>query len=214
MQFEIKEHKMSIAATKRITADDYLTQERLAVTKSEFLDGQVFAMAGSTAEHSLIKANAVRALGNAMADGPCRVYDSDMRVQTNSGLFTYPDASVVCDPPEFLSDRRDVLLNPKVIVEVLSPSTERDDRGQKFRHYRSISTLEEYLLISSDCKAVEHYARNVDGQTWTLSAVIGPNTQIALPTLKLSLSLNELYAKVDVPDALELPDQTSETTKS
>ena len=136
---------MPSAATKRITSEEYLARERLATEKSEFFDGEVFAMTGGSAVHSLLAVNLSRELGNVLSKGPCRVFNSDMRVRTGTGLYTYPDVSVVCDVPEFEDDSsKDVLINPKVICEVLSPSTEAYDRGKKFEHYRTIASVMEY----------------------------------------------------------------------
>lgn len=188
------------SAVKRISSDEYLARERLATEKSEFYEGQVFAMGGGSANHSLIAANLLGELRNKLAVGSCRVFTSDMRIRTASGLYTYPDVSVVCDAPCFEDDLvRDVLLNPRVICEVLSPSTEGYDRGKKFEHYRTIPSLLEYVLVSPERHLVEHYLRQADAAHWLLTAIMSPDSQLAFPTLNVAVGIDELYAKVDLP---------------
>lgn len=187
------------SASKRLSNAEYLASERQALEKSEFYDGEVFAMGGGTANHSLLAANLARELGNQLAAGPCRVFNSDMRVRTPSGLYTYPDVSVVCVSPLFEDGNTlDVLLNPCVICEVLSPSTEAYDRGKKFAHYRTISSLMEYVLISQDKPVVEHYLRQPGADHWLFTAIVSDDSQLVLPTLDVSVSLRALYAKVGV----------------
>lgn len=191
---------MSSVATQRITASEYLAQERLALEKSEFYDGHLIAVTGGTAAHSLIKANLVRTIVNALASGRCRVFDSDMRLLTPSGYYAYPDVSVVCAEPQFADERQDVLLNPIVLIEVLSPTTERMDRGLKFEHYRTIPSLQEFLLVSQEHYCVEHFARHADGHRWILTAVVGQDSQIELPALSIQLTMAEIYAKVNIAE--------------
>lgn len=146
----------------RMTAAQYLEWERQQEGKHEFLDGEVFAMAGGTRNRSLISSNTVRALGNALADGECQAHGSDMRIHVErTSLYAYPDASVVCPPIEGESD--DVISNLVLIVEVLSPSTEDYDRGTKFAHYRQIASLTDYIVIAQDEARVEHHSRTDDG---------------------------------------------------
>ena len=160
---------MSSAAIQRYSPADYLALERASEFKHEFFDGEMFRMSGGTIEHSQIAGNVIRALGTALADGPCRVLTGDMRIKLPTGLYTYPDTSVVCDQPEFEDGHKDVLLNPLLIVEVLSPSTEAYDRGKKFRHYQTCPSLREYVLIAQDRAAVDHYLRQPTSGQWLLT---------------------------------------------
>jgi Uma2 family endonuclease len=147
---------MSTAPTRRISPQEYLAQERRAEFKSEYLRGEVFAMAGTTYEHTVIKDNLARKAGNQLENGTCRALTSDMRVKVNAtGLYTYPDIAIVCDRPQFEDEVFDTLLNPRVVVEVLSDSTEKYDRGVKFGHYRQIPSLQEYVLVAQDRPLVE-----------------------------------------------------------
>ena len=140
---------MSIAPTRRLSPQEYLAQERRADFRSEYLRGEVFAMAGASFEHTLIKDNISGEARSELKNGPCRVLTSDIRVKVDAtGLYTYPDVAIVCDEPQFEDDAVDTLLNPRVIVEVMSDSTEKYDRGAKFVHYRQVPSLQEYILVS------------------------------------------------------------------
>ena len=142
---------MSAIPKPSLTPQEYLARERRATEKSEYYRGEIFAMAGASFEHSLIKDNLARESGNQLKDKPCRVITSDLRIKVNAtGLYTYPDAVIVCDEPKFEDAQVDTLLNPRVIVEVLSDSTEKYDRGGKFAHYRQIPSLQEYVLVAQD----------------------------------------------------------------
>jgi len=187
---------MSTGALKRMSWSEYLQRERQAETKSEFYDGEVFAMAGATRRHNIIAGNLVRRLSEALDAHPCEVYPGDMRVRCPDGLGTYPDVSVGCDPL-FHDKTQDTLLNPVVIVEVLSPSTEAYDRGRKFQGYRGIPSLREYLLVSQDRCLIEHYVRQSEFDGWLLTSVSGPDDRVELPTLGVSLSVRDVFARVD-----------------
>src|SRR5262249_28209470 len=164
---------MSTAPTRRISPEEYLAQERLADFKSEYLRGEVFAMAGASYPHTLIKDNLAQEAGTQLKSGPCRVLTSDMRVRVNAtGLYTYPDVVIVCDEPEFEDAVFDTLLNPRALVEVLSDSTEKYDRGAKFGHYRQIPSLQEYVLVAQDRPLVERYVRQADN-SWLLTVFEG-----------------------------------------
>ena len=188
---------MSTGAFKRYTVAEYLALERASETKHEYFDGEIFAMAGASEPHNLIAGNAVRELGNALKSGPCRVYPSDMRVLCPSGLRTYPDVTVVCGNPQFEDGQRDTLLNPRVIIEVLSPSTETYDRGKKFENFQAILSLREFVLICQDRPRVEHYTRLEGADEWTLKAVTSHGASIHFPSLDCDISLAEIYAKVE-----------------
>lgn len=190
---------MSTAAVKRYTVAEYLALERASPTKHEFFDGEIFAMAGATEPHNLVAGNAVTALNQALRHEPCRVYPSDMRVRCPSGLRTYPDVSVACGQPQFEDERRDTLLNPLAILEVLSASTEKYDRGNKFENYQAIPSLREYVLVHQDRMRVEHYSRRDSGDDWVLKVVTDPAGSLHVPALGCEIPLSELYAKVEFP---------------
>src|SRR5271157_364012 len=159
---------MSTQAKTLLTEEQYLEIERKAEYKSEFFQGEMFAMAGAGYAHNLLIMNAGAALHQQFRSRPCVVLPNDMRVRVSkTGLYTYPDLVALCGKPELLDARQDTLLNPNLIVEVLSPSTEAYDRGQKFAHYRAIESLSEYLLVSSDRVQVDLFTRQPDGR-WLL----------------------------------------------
>jgi Uma2 family endonuclease len=181
----------------RITPEEYLRIERAAEWKSEYIDGEMFAMSGASRRHVLITGNLTRILGNHLLDGPCTVYPIDLRVATDPNRhFTYPDVVVLCDPPQFVDDQPDTILNPKVIVEVLSDSTEKYDRGAKAERYRSVPTLSEYLLVSQEHVHIELYTRQSDGG-WSLHEWSDAAAEIELVSLGCRLRVAEVYAKVD-----------------
>jgi Uma2 family endonuclease len=188
---------MSTVSQRFLTPQEYLARERLAEFRSEFYRGETFAMSGGSPRHSLIGTNALRELSAALRGRPCTAYNSDLRILISaSGLYTYPDASVICGEIEFDDRFRDTVLNPTLLAEVLSISTEAYDRGKKFEHYRKIPSLRKYLLISQDRPAVERFARNPD-DTWTLTVTSGLDQSIVLTAIGVTLSLAELYEKVD-----------------
>ena len=183
-------------APKRITPQEYLIRERQASIKSEFYQGEIFAMGGGSANHSLIAANFVREAGNALRDKPCIVFNSDLRVQVQStGLYTYPDATIVCGELLFDDDHRDTLLNPTVIVEVLSDSTEKYDRGKKSNHYRQIASLKELILIAQDRSHVERFTRQPNGD-WLFHEQKELTADFELKSLGISIAISELYRGV------------------
>jgi Uma2 family endonuclease len=161
-------------------------------------------MAGGTPEHSLIAGNMTRELGQQLLGEPCRVYNSDLRVRVNEELYTYPDVTVVCDEPEFAAEDRNTLLNPTLIVEVLSPDTEAWDRGGKFEQYRQRASLQEYVLIAQDRPHVERFSRQPNGQ-WILAEVNGLEAVMPLPAIGCELALAGVYHQVTFPAAIERP---------
>lgn len=181
-----------------LTEEEYLAIERRAESRSEYYDGEMFAMAGASRRHNRIVTNLVVALDNQLRERPCNVYSSDMRVKVQStGLFTYPDVLVTCGEEKFDGEgMNDVLLNPSVIIEVLSDSTEAYDRGKKFEHYQSIESLNEYLLVAQYSRRVEKYVRQ-DGRHWIYSETHEAGESIVSQTIGGELKLEEIYSKVE-----------------
>ena len=179
-----------------LTPEEYLHRERKAEFRSEYYRGETFAMAGASANHNLIVGNCVLTLGLQMKKKPCRVYPSDLKLRIEAtGLYTYPDLSVVCGEPQLESDAGDVLLNPVVIVEVLSESTEAYDRGKKFEHYRTIPTLRHYVLISQDRHSIDCFSLH-DDEMWSLKSCQGLEGKVTLDAIDGELAASEVYAKV------------------
>src|SRR5438552_2686042 len=166
---------MSSLAETYYTPEQYLALERAAEYKSEYINGKVYARAGANREHNLLTVNIAAGLGSTLKDQPYEVYISQMRVKVSpTGMYTYPDVVVACNEPRFEDEHGDTLLNPTIIVEVLSPSTEAYDRGEKFAHYRRLTSLAEYVLVSQDKARVEHYRRHDSGNDqWVLTEVSG-----------------------------------------
>ena len=184
-----------------LTPEQYLAIERAAEYKSEYYAGEMFAMSGAREAHNLIQGNLYVELRRQLRQRACRFYTSDMRVRVNaSGLCTYPDATALCGEPQFLDDVRDTLLNPDLIVEVLSPSTEAYDRGRKFEHYRTIESLREYLLISTERVSAELFVRQADGR-WLLSAATNREDVLDLQSVGCGIALADLYEDVDLTRA-------------
>ena len=191
---------MSTQPKSFITPEQYLEIERAAECKSEYFNGEMFAMAGAVRTHNLLVTNAVAELRQQLRGRPCEVYPSDMRVRVSStGLYTYPDALVVCGEPVFLDRREDTLLNPALIVEVLAPSTEAYDRGRKFEHYQKIDSLRYYLLISSDRVHADLFTLQ-DGR-WGLTPASGLDDTLELESIGCRLKLADLYEKVEFEPA-------------
>jgi len=186
---------MSQAAVPRITFAEYIKAEEAAETKSEYFDGQVFAMSGGTAAHALLGARLITEIGAALKGGPCRVYSSDLRIRVvETGLATYPDLSVVCGPISFDPNDKNTVTNPAALFEVLSDSTEAYDRGKKFSNYRRIPSLKLYVLVSQNEPLVEVFRRGDDGR-WSIEEVSAEGTA-KLEAIGCSLSVQELYAGV------------------
>ena len=185
------------ARVKKFTAAEYLALERKAEYRSEFFDGEIFAMAGGSALHSLIQTNLTGELRQILKGKSCAVYNSDLRILVDqTGLYTYPDASIVCGPLEFAEGQPDVVVNPTVLFEVLSDSTEAYDRGQKFGNFRRIESLREYVLVSQQGPLIERFQRNPD-DTWTLTESRGMDATLTLASVGISIPLSEVYDRVD-----------------
>jgi Uma2 family endonuclease len=181
------------------SAAEYLEMERRSPRKHEFLAGEVFAMAGGSQMHSLLATNLTRELGNRLKNGPCRVYNSDMRLKVEATeYYAYPDAQVACAERRFEGEKQDVLLNPKIIVEVFSDSTAGVDHSQKFWHYRHIESFQEYLLVSQDAWLIEHYVRQPNGG-WLMDIAEGKDGILRLPTIQAEIPLTEIYSETDLP---------------
>jgi Uma2 family endonuclease len=189
---------MSSQPTSYLTPEEYLALERKAEYKNEYVDGEIVAMTGASRKHNLIAINISGELRQQLKGRPCETYSGDMRVRIPSTrLYTYPDVVVVCDEPQFEDDYVDTLLNPTVIIEVLSESTELYDRGKKFGYYRTLESLAEYLLVAQDERRIEQYFRQPDGR-WLLSDHRLPEDKVELASIRCLLDLREVYDKVNL----------------
>lgn len=186
---------MASEPVRWLSPEEYLRNERLAETKSEYVDGTLVAMSGATRQHVLITTNIGSQIHRQLEDGPCEVYTQDLRVRIEEGgMYAYPDVVVVCDPPEFQDNEFDVLLNPTVIVEVLSESTEGYDRGLKFARYRRRASLRGYVLVAQDRVSVERFRRQ--GDQWVFTEAASLDDTIDLPSIGCALALRSIYSKV------------------
>lgn len=189
--------EVTLDPARLITPEEYLAFERASEIKHEYDNGRVFALAGASERHNLIVANLIATIHPQLRGGPCRVYPSDMRLHVvASGLYAYPDVTVVCGRSELEDEHLDTLLNPMVLIEVLSPSTERYDRGRKAAFYRTLDSLREYLFVSQDQPRIERYTRTAERQ-WTLAEAVGREDEIALESISCTLSLAEVFAGVE-----------------
>ncbi|MFN3651316.1 MAG: Uma2 family endonuclease [Armatimonadota bacterium] len=191
---------MSAAFDRLYSPEEYLALEREAETRSELVNGRVYAMACASPVHNQIAANLMGLLWTLLRDSPCRPYGSDQRVGVAAtGIYTYPDLSIICPPEEHDPRDPDTLTNPSALVEVLSPSTEAYDWGAKFGHYRRIPSLREYWLVSTDRQRVERFVR--DGAEWRFQEFAGPEASVPLEVVRgASISLADLYSRVELPE--------------
>jgi Uma2 family endonuclease len=190
------------------TVDQYLTIERASGERYEYLDGEIHAMPGESWEHSIVSVNVVGLLFAQLRGKPCSAHTKDTKVrsgpepksgQTSACLFSYPDVVVICGEPEYLDEKKDVILNPTAIAEVLSPSTEAFDRGEKFKRYQVWnSTLKEYILISQDQPQIEQYSRQADGR-WTFQRHCGLDAVVHLSSIDCTLKLADVYDRITFP---------------
>jgi len=188
---------MSTQLNNYLSPEEYLALERNAEYKSEFVDGFVYAMSSASLQHNTIAANVIAELVRQVRDKPCRVLPGDMKVRMpDSSKFFYPNVSVVCGEPQFHDQRNDVILNPTLIVEILSESTAMFDRGDKFLAYQQMESLKEYLLISQDKNLIEQYVRQPKG-VWNYTATVGPDSSAYLPSIECTLSLKAVYDKTE-----------------
>ena len=189
---------MSLAKTyPTIPIAEYLEMERMSEIRHEFLDGQVYVMAGESPKHSNICFNLYAAMGGRLRGKSCRGYSPNMKVATNNkGLYAYSDLAIVCSEPKYHDKKGDVLLNPTIIFEVLSPSTQHYDRGEKFLRYTNfIKSLTDYVLISQDKPLVEHFSRQTDN-SWPSVVIQGFEAVLLLPKIDVKLPLSELYQEI------------------
>ena len=189
---------MTAAKKLKMTVAEFLASERTAARKHEFLNGEIFAMAGASRLHNRVKENLIVQVGGRVWGGPCHSYSSDQRVQIpETGLITYPDFLIVCGEDEFSPDDPETLTNPRVIIEVLSPSTEDYDRHGKFTHYQRLPSLQEYVLFSQEEVRVERFVRQAD-DSWQLTVYADPAADFELMTVPLRVPLADLFRGVAV----------------
>jgi len=192
---------MSSQPKPYLTPEEYLALERTAAYKSEYFRGEVLAMAGASPTHVLMVSNIVAALHGQLRRRPCAVYATDLRLKVlASGLYTYSEVVVVCGEPQFDDDQRDTMVNPALIVEVLSESTQDYDRGGKFAQYRKIPSFVEYVLVAQDECHVEHFVKQADG-LWLLSETDRLEDVLTLSSIECTLFLSDIYEKVQLPTA-------------
>jgi Uma2 family endonuclease len=189
------EANMAIQPKTLLTQEEYLSIERKSECRSEFIRGEVVAMTGASRRHNLIVANIIGELRQQLKNRPCEIYANDMRVKIPAAnVYTYPDAVVVCGEPQFEDTSVDTLLNPTLIVEVLSESTESYDRGRKSAFYRRIQSLSEYLLVAQDEYRIEQYVKQADGR-WLISDIRSLAASTELSSIQCVLMLKEVYDK-------------------
>jgi Uma2 family endonuclease len=195
-------------AQRLITHDEYLTQERAATERHEYLDGVIYEMPGESLSHGRISTNITGASGVQLRRGPCEAFSKDMKVLSGpfigrrgatKGLFSYPDIVIVCGEPKFHDERRDVLLNPTAIIEVLSPATESFDRGEKFRRYHAwLPSLRDYVLVSQHAPCVESY-RRLENNRWEVTLAAGLESTVVIASANCTLTLADAYERVEFP---------------
>ncbi len=179
----------------KMTETEYLEFERTSDVKHEYRHGEIFDMAGASRKHNLISANLVRIIGNQLLEKPCGVYSADMRVKVDTKAYTYPDVVAVCGEIEFADNVFDTLLNPTVIIEILSPSTALIDHNEKLHEYIQIGSLQEYVLVSQNQARIERYLRQDSGD-WLYTQIMDLQGSIKLPSIACKLALSDVYKKV------------------
>lgn len=191
---------MSEAASQvRVSYAEYLRQEQLELHKHQWIDGEVFAMVGGTPEHARLQARLIRLIGNAIDGGPCEVFTTDLRIRSRAtNMATYADITVVCGPLERDLEDHDAVTNPKLVIEVLSPTTERFDRGDKALHYRRIASVREYVLVAQDAARIEVFRRSEDG-SWRFFEA-GPGESVRFESIGCTIAVDDVYAKAPSPE--------------
>ena len=191
---------MSAAPKRLLTPHEYLARERLAEFRSQFYGGEMFAMAGASFRHTRINDNLSLEVGTQLKNSSCQILTRDLRVKVDAtGLYTYPDAIIVCGEPVFEDTGLDTLINPRVLIEILSESTEEYDRGAKFDQYRQIPTLQEYVLVSQDEYLIERHVRQPDG-SWLPTTCSGPTGIFEFASVPVRVPLTEIYRGVTFPE--------------
>ena len=193
----------------RHTVEEYLALDRACEERHEYVDGEILAMAGESPEHGAICTNLVAELRNQLKGTRCQVFSKDLKVRSGSlplkprstkGLFSYPDVVIVCGEPQFFDEHRDVLVNPALIIEVLSPTTEAFDRGEKFRRYRSFNpSLTDYIVVAQQLPSIEHFKRNAEGLWFIAASVQEMAGNVEVASIDCSLRLDEVYDRVAFP---------------
>ena len=201
---------MTVAAPHRITPEEYLALERAAEYKSEYFNGEIFSMAGASPAHNRIAHSISGQFYLQLRGGPCETSQSDQRLKVSqTGLYTYPDLLVVCGESQYDDRMTDTLLNPTLILEILSPSTESYDRGDKFAHYRSIKTLKEYVLVAQNKPRIERFVRGPN-ETWIYHESSELDAVVEFASIPARLALAEVYEDVGFPPALTLRSATEQ----
>lgn len=191
---------MSAIQNRRMTEDEYLVMERAAETKSEFYCGEVVAMAGASRFHHAIKDNFIGLLNPQLRNAGCRTYSSDMKVWSpRTRQYTYPDIVIICGKPEFKDEKTDILLNPKVVIEVLSPSTDRYDRATKFKGFIALESVQEYILVSQFDPFVQRFVRRTLHSNWEMTPFEGLESDFELATLPVKIPMADIYRDVEFP---------------
>ena len=191
---------MSAMRKPKLSVAQYLALEKRAEFKSEFFDGEMFAMAGASRFHNRVNENLSLRIGMRLLDGPCQTLSRDQRVEIGrTGLYCYPDLIIVCGEPEYSYLDPDTLINPRVVIEVLSESTERHDRTTKFRHYQQLPSIQEYILVSQDEPMCERFSRTPDG-LWVVTSFVGLDATLELASIPIRIPLAEIFAGVTFPD--------------
>lgn len=187
------------AERRHMTVEEWRALERTSGVKHEYVDGYVYAMAGGSQAHSAIAANAITILNSAFGNGPCFAYTSDLAIRLSASRYTYPDVAVACDEGDVASRAATELEEPRVVVEILSESTERLDRGRKWDDYRRCASLQEYVLVGTEYQRVEVYRRTAEG--WGLFSIYGPSEDVDLSSVGVGFPVAALYRRTDVPSA-------------
>ena len=197
---------MSSVPDRRYTVEEYLAFERASETKHEYFDGQIVPLyrdavgiAGTSLSHTIIVRNLVQELSNRLEQSGCLVLPQDIRIKASTRLYTSPDVAIVCDEPLLEDDRQDILLNPLIVIEVLSPSTEAYDRGKKFELYSAIATLKEYVLVAQDHVSISHFVRQTDSDDWLCNFPGDLNPSLDFKHVDCSVPLSRIYRQVIFP---------------
>lgn len=196
---------MSAVAKTKMSEEEYLAIERASDFKSEFFNGEMFAMAGASLHHNLIKDNLVVRIGAQLSGSNCRTVSSDQRLKVNrTGLYTYPDIMIVCGKPERAEPDSETIVNPQVIIEVLSDKTESYDRYEKFEHYKRLPSVREYILVAQNRMGVERYVRTDEGE-WVIRSYTQADELFSFATVPVSVKVADIYGGVEFPEPTDLP---------